>query len=126
MYIFQFNRKEKGVSSKTNFVSNKLSRKEINRYRLARLCSLSVTQHPSVHKFIQLLSDGEITSQQFKTRLAQDCLFVFHYNRFAIHALTRAPQQDYKFLINALSPLADEPTLVTEINPNEQVIFQLC
>ncbi|CAF1234379.1 unnamed protein product [Rotaria sp. Silwood1] len=62
------------------------------------------------HRFIKLISTGEITRQQFNTWLAQDYLFVIFYIRFGAHVLVHAPRQDYKFLIKGLSTIEEELT----------------
>ena len=74
----------------------------------ASLSKDKLLEASSDHKFIQMVSNGQITQQQFNTWLAQDYLFVNDYIRLVAHALVNAPQHDYTLLINGLSSLADE------------------
>lgn len=62
----------------------------------------------SGHRFIQLLSTGKITGEQFDVWLAQDSLFVINFVRFAAHVLLNAPRNNYRLLTDGLSTLADE------------------
>jgi len=64
----------------------------------------------SDHKFIRLVSNGEITEEQFNIWLSQDYLFVIHNTHFVAQVLANASRNDYKFLINGLSTLEQELT----------------
>uniref|UniRef100_A0A914YYA6 Thiaminase-2/PQQC domain-containing protein n=1 Tax=Panagrolaimus superbus TaxID=310955 RepID=A0A914YYA6_9BILA len=69
---------------------------------IASLPEEKLGQASSEHKFIQMISSGEITDEQFNTWLSQDYLFVIKYVHFTAFVLQNAPKQDFKLLINGL------------------------
>uniref|UniRef100_A0A914QQS4 Thiaminase-2/PQQC domain-containing protein n=1 Tax=Panagrolaimus davidi TaxID=227884 RepID=A0A914QQS4_9BILA len=84
-------------------------------------------QASSEHKFIKMVSNGEISEEQFNTWLSQDYLFVIKYVHFTAFVLQNAPRRDYSLLINGLSVLSDElnwfETKLKERNINPEKII---